>query len=249
MGRKTAGAASSSRKDRRAVRRFGKTLKRWGDALAEQNGEQVAAVMREEMLEEYRRLLPEVPYIGGRRNVFSGLLSGAAQALAMYRVIVRHGGSLEDTGELIHRMYRAQVERVPRLIRHRIVKPLFARQMEKAARRSQLRRYPEDFVAEIVDPDGQDFDFGLDAIECGDLKFLRAQGAEELCPYICELDYILMQSLGVGFRRTKTLAWGCDRCDFRVSLQGDTTAQWPPRFVERSCGEAPATRSGSPSTP
>ena len=67
--------------------------------------------------------------------------------------------------------------------------------------------------------------------------------------YICEVDYILMELLGVGLRRTKTLAWGCDRCDFRVSLQGDTTARWPPRFVERSCGEAGVAPSGAVSTP
>jgi hypothetical protein len=112
------------------------------------------------------------------------------------------------------------------------------RQMTKAAHLSQARRYPDDWVMEIVDNAGQDFDFGMDVTECGDVKFLRAQGAGELCPYICDLDYVLFESLGAGLQRTKTLAWGCDRCDFRISKNGDTTAPWPPRFVERTCGHA-----------
>ena len=69
------------------MRRFARTFRR-ADALVEWYGQDEAAVMREEMLEEFRRLLPGIPYIGGRRNMFSGFLSGAAQGLAMYRVIV-----------------------------------------------------------------------------------------------------------------------------------------------------------------
>ena len=95
--------------ERRDVRRFARTFQR-GDALVEWYGEDEAAVMRAEMLQEFRRLLPEVPDIGGRRNMFSGFLSGAAQGLAMYRVIVQHGGSLEDTGELMHRRFRARTD-------------------------------------------------------------------------------------------------------------------------------------------
>lgn len=233
---RTVGEWSPMSRERREVRRFARTFQR-GDALVEWYGEDEAAVMRAEMLEEFRRLLPEVPYIGGRRNMFSGFLSGAAQGLAMYRVIVQHGGSLEDTGELMHHRFQARAMRAPRLIRHRIIKPLMVRQMTKAAQLSQRRRYPDDWVMEIVDSRGQDFDFGMDVTECGDVKFLRAQGAEELCPYICDLDYVLFESLGAGLQRTKTLAWGCDGCDFRVSMNGDTTAPWPPRFIEQTCGQ------------
>lgn len=236
---------SRGSKERRQVRRFAKTFRGRGDPLVEWYGERQARVMREEMLAEYERLLPEVPYIGGRRTMFSEFLFGAARALAIYRVIVRHGGSLEDAGEMMHRRNRAATTRLPRWVRHRIVLPLLVRRMTTAARRSQQRRYPGDWVCETVDGDGQSFDFGMDVTECGDVKFLRAQGAEELCPYICDLDYVLFESLGAGLTRTKTLAWGCDRCDFRVTKSGHTTAVWPPRFAERTCGQ-PAADPGTP---
>jgi len=42
----------------------------------------------------------------------------------------------------------------------------------------------------------------------------------------------------LDMQRTKTLAWGCDRCDFRYSKHGVTSAGWPPEFVERTCGQA-----------
>jgi hypothetical protein len=234
--------ADSSSHVEKLVIKFGRLLRRSGGSLADRFGEEAAAVMRGEMLDEYRRLIPEVPYIGGRRNIYSGDLLFSAMALAMYRVVVGHGGSLEDTGEMLHRMVRKRIERVPRVLRHWMGRQRFSgmrrRKLQRAARRSQARRYPGDWVFERIEGDGETFDFGIDMIECGIVKFLDAQGAAELCPYLCELDYVTAEAMGIGLRRTKTLAWGCDRCDFRVSKDAVTSASWPPCFVERTCSES-----------
>ena len=231
----------SSRQMEKLVGKFDRFLKRSGDVLVDRYGEETAAVMREEMLDEYRRLIPDVPYIGGRRNIYSDALALAPRALALYRAVVRHGGTLEDTGELLHRMFKAQMERIPRVLRHWVGRQRFGRlrrrKVERAARRSQARRYPGDWVFERIDGDGETFDFGIDITECGIVKFLHAQEADELCPYGCDLDYVMFEAMGIGLRRTKTLAWGCDRCDFRLSKHGVTSAPWPPEFVERTCGQ------------
>ena len=240
-GRPETNAPTSRRQTEKLVGKFDRFLKRSGGALIDRFGEQTAAVMRGEMLDEYRRLIPEVPYIGGRRNIYSDALALAPRALALYRVVVRHGGTLEDTGELLHLMTKAQMERIPKVLRHWFGRQRFGRlrkrKVERAARRSQARRYPGDFVFQRIDGDGKTFDFGIDITECGIVKFLNAQGADELCPYGCELDYVTFEAMGIGLARTKTLAWGCDRCDFRLSKHGTTTALWPPEFVERTCGQ------------
>ena len=92
-------------------------------------------------------------------------------------------------------------------------------------------------VSERFDGDGETFDFGIDHTECGNVKYLNAQDADELTPYICDLEYVTIKAMGFGVQRTKTLAWGCDRCDFRFSKNGVTSAPWPPEFAERTCGE------------
>ena len=222
------------------VGRFDRSLRRTADVFVRKFGDENASVMRREMLDEYRCLIPEIPYIGGRRNPYSEILRGVARGLAMYRVVLRHGGSLQDTGELMHRRNRARLWRIPRVIRHGPVRIIFIRQQERVARRSQARRYPGDWVMEVVNGDGESFDCGLDVTDCGALKFLQNQGAEELCPYVCDLDYVMAEAMGYELRRTKTLAWGCDRCDFQISMDGETAAPWPPKFVERTCGQPPA---------
>jgi hypothetical protein len=55
-------------------------------------------------------------------------------------------------------------------------------------------------------------------------------------PYLCNTDYVVFGALGMGLVRTKTLAWGCDCCDFRIQRQGAMPPAWPPRFIEKTCG-------------
>jgi hypothetical protein len=216
--------------------RFERFLKRRTDSLTERFGAEEADIMRREMLGEYRTVIPLVPYIGGRRNRLTSGLVLSAWALTVYRVVLRHGGSAQDAGEVLYRYARATVERIPQPLRHRLLGARRAR-AQKMARRTQQRRYPGDWVAEFVDGAGQPFDFGIDYTECGIVKFLHAQGADELTPYLCHLDYVMWEAAGQQLTRTKTLAWGCDRCDFRTTSPGTTTATWPPAFVERRCGQ------------
>lgn len=239
----------SSRQMAKLVAKFDRTLKGIDGLVANRFGEQETAAIRQEILDEYRRLLPEVPYIGGRRNMYSRTLMGTPQPLAIHRVVIRHGGTVLDTGEFLHRWLRARLERIPRVLRHLLGRYRFSRvkirQYERTARRSQKRRYPGDWVLEMVDDVGKAFDTGFDITECGIAKFLHDQGADDLTPYICDLDYLLAEEWGYRLERTRTLSWGCGRCDFRLTKIGVTSAPWPPQFVERTCGEAAIEDSGT----
>lgn len=228
--------SSSEPATRWKLHRFERFLTRHTDTLTERFGAAEANIMRREMLDEYRTVIPTVPYIGGRRNRLSSSLLLAAWALAVYRVVVRHGGSAQDAGEVLYRSTQARIERIPRPLRARLLGPRPAR-AQREARRSQQRRYPGDWVAEYIDGTGQPFDFGMDFTECGIVKFLHAQHADELTPYLCHLDYVTWEAAGAQLTRTKTLAWGCDRCDFRTTCPGTTVATWPPEFPERRCGQ------------
>jgi ribosomal protein L37AE/L43A len=66
---------------------------------------------------------------------------------------------------------------------------------------------------------------------------MNAQDAKELTPYLCNTDYVISKAMGTGLRRTMTLAWGCEKCDFRYVKGGETQDAWLPKFVERQCGE------------
>jgi hypothetical protein len=81
----------------------------------------------------------------------------------------------------------------------------------------QQRRYTDDWVSEVVEGDGQDFDFGIDHTECGVVKYLQREGAPELAPYLCWVDYPMSAAMHVRLDRSETIAQGGQRCDFRFS--------------------------------
>ena len=213
-------------------------LSRQSSLLAQRFGRPTADVMRREIREEYRALVPGLPDLGGRRNPESMSLVLMPWSLALYRVVRRHGGSVQDAGEVLHDSVQGLYGRIPQRMRRSMGRSTTRERSQAKVRWFAENPYPDNWIYEFVDGDGHDFDFGLDVTQCAIVNYLHAQGADELTPYLCDLDYVTFAAVGVGLTRTRTLAWGCDRCDFRVTNPGTTTSTWPPRFPERSCGRS-----------
>ncbi|MEM5774082.1 MAG: L-2-amino-thiazoline-4-carboxylic acid hydrolase, partial [Anaerolineaceae bacterium] len=154
----------------------------------------------------------KLPYIGGRSNPYDLYLQQTGMALALYRVIKAWGGSLETAGELIYRGMMKVIAKYPRFFlraygrwsNSRLAYP----RIRRGASKSKQRKFPEDWVYEFVEGNGQSFDYGIDMLECGILKFLEQQGAPELTPYLCAVDYITYHAMGIELQRDETLAAG-----------------------------------------
>jgi hypothetical protein len=195
-------------------------------------GQAFADTLLRESVSEFERLLPVLPYIGGAQNPLTTNLIQSASALALYRVMQRYGKTVEETGELLYRITEAWASRYPRFLRHLIgcyfMSGFGQRRSRKWSAMTQERCYPDDWVRVHVEGDGETFDWGADYTECGIVKFLHSQGADELAPYLCRVDYATFGALGVGFKRTMTLAEGCEKCDFRFKQGTETPSGWPP---------------------
>jgi hypothetical protein len=208
-----------------------------GRAFAAQRyGEALADTLVHESLAEFEPLIPELPYVGGKRNPLTGNLVSSAGALAVYRVMQQHGKPIEEAGELLYRLMETWIRRYPQLVRHLMgryyLSRLSQRQSKRQAVLSLQRRYPADWVRIHVDGDGQAFEWGVDYLECGIVKFLCSQGADELAPYLCLTDYALFGALGIELTRTQTLAEGYEKCDFRFKWGGEMPSGWPPPWLE-----------------
>jgi len=169
---------------------------------------------------EFISLVPDIPYVGGSSNPFSGLVLNAAGVLAMHRTLRGHGMSPEHFGELLGEIAVLYVEKYPRWIRMIMgrlwMSPVLRRVMHKRALSSQQRRYEGDFVYEVVPGNGT-FQWGINYLECGIVKFLHRHGELELAKQACILDYVMFPALGITLERKGTIAQGCEKCDFRFS--------------------------------
>jgi hypothetical protein len=51
-------------------------------------------------------------------------------------------------------------------------------------------------------------------------KFFHQQNADEFTPYMCKLDFAISDELGLGLKRTGTIAEGKKQCDFNYNYTG-----------------------------
>jgi hypothetical protein len=188
---------------------------------------------------EFENTTSQLPNIGTvEDNKWVVYMPPTAFALAAYRVLVPEKMDLEQFGRLFFETVQEQMDNLS----SRLMKIVGTDQgmMEKTkllADRSQQRKYKEDWVINFVKGDGQDFTYGIDVTECAIQKYLARQGAPELTRYLCLTDYITSEAIGRGLVRNKTLAEGCDCCDFRYKEGRSSYLKplqngWPPVFVD-----------------
>jgi hypothetical protein len=196
------------------------------DSVVARYGEALANTLHREIRHEYEMLIPEIPCIKGPRGrALNTFLLITAQELAVWRAMKGRGKPAAEAWELCHQAIRAKAGRIPRwkrwlsrrLMFSRLVRRIFARR-EKLGQTHRLG----DFQIQYLLGDGSEFDLGVNYLQCGNHRFALEHGGEEFTPYICMSDIALSDAMGWGLIRTRTLADGCDHCDFRFKSEAPT---------------------------
>jgi L-2-amino-thiazoline-4-carboxylic acid hydrolase len=209
---------------------FDKTINRIQPLFHSRFGEQQADSFVREARQEYALLIPQLPYLGDKQP-FTRFIISTGWFPAMYRVLQRYSGTVEEAGQLVYDSSRAYLNAVPGFARRFLgftsFTPRYIKGLKRRAAESQARKYAGDYVFTYVEGDGISFDYGVDYTECASCKFLRAQGAFEIAPYLCAADQLYSDLLGWGLIRTMTLAEGAEKCDFRFKKGGQTRVALP----------------------
>ena len=208
----------NSRKEK-LLRDFDKTSALMRDSLVARYNEEFASMLQREVRLEYEKLIPEIPYIKGvRARVLNTFLLITAQELAAYKAMKKQGKSPAEAWELCHQALRLRVEKIPRWKRWLLRRLMFSSPIRKIvegrARKRQKGRFG-DFEIEYMVGEGDDFDLGVNYLQCGNHSLAIKNGGEEFAPYICMSDIALSDAMGWGLIRTQTLADGCHYCNFR----------------------------------
>lgn len=216
---------------------FDKMAKHYRKVLTSHLGDETLGEIVRETRQEFQRLIPEIPYIGGKKNSLTRTLIGCTVALALYRALKSRGRSVEEVGKIIVEIEEDRVQSYPKffvcLLGRFVHSPLGKNRIKKMmVEDSQKQSYPGGWVATFIEGDGQEFDFGVDYTECALCKFFQQQGADEFTRYMCLIDYVQQRAMNTGFSRSTTLAEGADRCDFRWKKGRETRPAWPPPWIE-----------------
>jgi hypothetical protein len=214
---------------------FSKSLEVARDILKRKFPDDKIENLFDEMKAEYEKLIPEIPYIGGRKNSFTTLLIGGISNLAMFYVLEREGFSLRDIGEFYYEyrdisntIRRNNLEKIGKDPAQYPFEQAYIDYAKKLCEASKLRKYPEDWVADYIEGDGKTFEWGFNFHECSFQKVFKRLRAERFIPFFCLADFSEANILGFGFSRTQTLGFGAPICDHRYVKNYKTPRGWPP---------------------
>jgi L-2-amino-thiazoline-4-carboxylic acid hydrolase len=216
------------------LKNFAKALKPVRKVFVTNFGSELADRILEEARQEYEALIPQLPY-WGRKNMMTEFLIGSSHCLAIYRVLKKHGKSVAAIGKIIYEIIEARLNKMPDSVLWFYGKLKYGKsyreRLKIQAMISQKKQFPGDFVFTYIVGDGKEFDYGYDITECGVCKFLHAQDADELAPFLCLVDFPLSKAFGRGLVRNMTISEGAEKCDFRYKKGRYTKEGWPPSFL------------------
>jgi len=186
-------------------------------------GDEIAQKVRTEAKREYKELLPFVPKVGGFRNYFAGIVVANGWFIATYKAMKIVGYTVDDSmmvwAELTDDLFR----KMPGWMQTRIGKFLTSdgaiNNFHNQAKKSQLRKYPADWVYQINDIEGLDLAFEFE--ECAAVKMYCELGVEEMSPYCSFADVTYSAYLGIGIDATETLGLGFKSCKLYYQREGD----------------------------
>ena len=214
---------------------FSKHIEVARDMLKRKYSEAKINEMFNQMKTEYEKIIPEIPYIGGTKNPFSSLLVGGMSSLAMFRVLEKEGFTLRDIGEFyyefrdIHNTIRKNnLEKIGKDPAQYPFELTYVDWAKKQCEITNLRNYPDDWVADYVEGDGKAFEWGFNFHECGLHKVFKRLDAEKYVSFFCLSDFSEANILGFGFSRTQSLGFGAPMCDHRYVKDYKTPRGWPP---------------------
>jgi hypothetical protein len=199
-------------------------------------GEDIARKVRVQAKREYKEILPHVPKVGGFRNHFAVVVVANGWFIATYKAMKSLGYTVDDTMKTWAELIDDLFGKMPGWMQTRLGRFLTSDgtidSFHKQAEKSQLRKYPADWVYRINDVD--DFDLAFEFEECAAIKMYRELGVEEMDPYCSFADVTYSIYLGMGIDATETLGLGFEYCKLYYQRVGDV------RFNARIKGILPA---------
>ncbi len=208
-----------TRQTGKLLKQFDKAATRARPRLVGHYGDLADAII-EETRAEYARVIPELPYIGGKRNMFTPIIIVNGWILAYHRTMKTRGASTEEIVKLMHGIAEDLTYAYPRFLLRLVGRMMgswsFRRRLRAFAAQTQEREYPEDFVATYLEGD-EGFDWGWEFSECAVCKFMTAQGIEDLLPFCSFVDHVHSTAMGMGMEHVTVIGMGDPVC--RIELK------------------------------
>ena len=186
-----------------------------------------------------RDMLAHFPYIGGKDASGTKNLTEAYMLVAMGEFLKNYNRTMEQIGQLMTVAYERRMKKMPSFLRKimgrlftnpKLLNKMFLKKDAKNA--ANAAKNPGSFETETQIPPEAGYDFSYHNLVCPLANFAKQHGYEEYMPYLCNLDYVMFGILGAPLFREHTCFEEGSYCDFKLKVDGEPMAYWPPVFSQ-----------------
>lgn len=189
------------------------TLQILGTTFSHLTQSDASTEVKKKTLSQYHHILDNAKDIGRKNQLLSAYAMGA-WFIAMNRC--NELSPQENCEIMLNSLRHSRLFRMVMGDADHYLAPKRILKQEQWAQNTHLRTYENDWVVNLLPGNGR-YDLGYDYLECGICKLCRDEGCPELTKYLCKLDYLFAEIMGLHLERTTTLAEGGEKCDFRFS--------------------------------
>ncbi len=227
------------KKKSKFMRSFDERLAVVSDELRKKFDNKKSEELMSQMKAEFEKILPNIPYIGGQKNPTTLVLVKCMSDLAIFHTLEKIGFSFREIGEFhynyvlaANKLRKEALKKAGRDPSNYPFDPVYMDYQKKLTEETKLKLYPDDWVMEFVEGEGDTFEWGWDIAQCGVQKAFKKLGDEKYLPFICLGDFYEAEGLGFGFSRTQALGFGAPLCTHRFVKNYKTPRAWPPDNLE-----------------
>jgi hypothetical protein len=198
------------------------------DYISKQSTSEAANDIGNEAALYFKRILPELPYVGGDVHPGTRFIVLAGQWIAVYKSMIKRGYKALEVGKMMYSIYEDQLKEVPPDELEKQKALTFSDEYVNLLKQwaESTSPYEHDWKFDFIEGDGIYFDYGLDYRACPCLELCKAQDTKQLAPFFCLLDFPEAKKLNSGLFRTKTIAQGDDICNFRYKKGKEVVQNW-----------------------
>lgn len=167
---------------------------------------------------EYRKLLTQMPDLGGKGNGMAMNMDTWFSIVAFYEA---SDHAIDGNAfQIIYGWHIAGLRFLGKIIdgnRHKLPYKLFAKVYDKYERQLKEHQAKGEWMDSwqiAVNPEHHTEGYSFHLIGCPIAKHAKEHGYEELLPYLCKTDHVMAEVLHARLIRTKTEILGGDCCDY-----------------------------------
>ncbi|EYE87401.1 hypothetical protein Q428_13505 [Fervidicella metallireducens AeB] len=177
---------------------YDRISKRIEGKLCERYSREFIKDLLSETRKEFEMVIPTMPYIGDDDVIKNNLIISAIY-ISAYRTLKKQGYRVEEASRIMFEATKIYIESYPKIIKRvagkLVLSQLQMADMKRSFKKTAAKKISRLWSGEFDVKSESNHDFVKDTKECVILKFCTEECADELKPYICKLNKLLLEEL------------------------------------------------------